>query len=254
MVHGAASGTPAQHGHRPPDEIHPWALRLAALNRRRRPECGERFGAAHGTARQMPDRQAGHQILRLHAQHSAGRHGEDKIDRLAGQRSMTAPGSAKRQPEQSQRSRVVIASSIAPPFHSASPIRVASASSPTYQDERRVAQLDQRLDRDFDREQMLHPTLDHRAERGKAAASRASDRAPYRNDRCAHSNSAALSSLSTSISPVGRQSEHCDKRRNGGPLRRRVLRRLRAAILHGLSGAADGRTFPPRAAVYASSH
>ena len=41
---------------------------------------------------QVPDRQAGHEVLRLHAQHLVRRHRQDQIDRLAAHLSDTTVG------------------------------------------------------------------------------------------------------------------------------------------------------------------
>ena len=82
---------------------------------------------------QMRDRQAGHEILRLHAQHPVRRHRQDQIDGLAlrlVQRRRPGRGTSA---GRARRCAPRAASSSSSPFHSASPIRVPSASRPTYQ-------------------------------------------------------------------------------------------------------------------------
>ena len=172
-----------KHRNRTPQEIDPHALRLAPLDHDADRDAVQGLSISIDCL-PMPDRQARHKILRLQPQHLVSRHRRQQIDRLASYLFDHIRRIAERQPKETDQPRSASRRRDRSPFQIASPMRVASESSPTYQDNGALRSSLKGSIGDIDRKQMREPARDDVAERGQSRAVRLSDRAPYRSGRC----------------------------------------------------------------------
>ena len=94
------SGAPGSTVTGAPNKIDPRLLALCAARPRRRPawRCNGADGSRH--ALQPPDRKAGDQVLRLHAQHLIRRHRQDQVDRIGPRIFGSASAGSRTQPKQ----------------------------------------------------------------------------------------------------------------------------------------------------------